>query len=105
MLSVLATLVAATAADEDAVESNKTPFLPGRVVGAVIDVDAATGTDAVIVIESSPDDSTYTVVLTHTGIGGQTVGNVKCDKYMRSSVTTAAGTVAGTYSAYLLSGD
>ena len=104
MFLVLADQVAATAAEEDAVELSATPFLPGRVVDAVIHVDAATGTDAVIEIESSPDDSTYTTVLTHTGIGGITVGNIKCDKYMRSSVTTAAGTVAGNYSAYLQAG-
>ena len=105
MISVLANLVAATVANQTAVASNKTPFLPGRIVGAAIHVDAATGTDAVIVIQSSPDDSTYTTVLTHTGIGGMTTGNVKCDKYMRVGVTTAAGTVAGNYSAFLQSGD
>jgi hypothetical protein len=105
MYLVLANNVTGDATDEASVESNKTPFLPGRTVGAVIDVDAATGTDAVIIIESSPDDSTWTTVLTHTGIGGVTVGNVKCDKYMYVGVTTAAGTVDGTYSAYLQSGD
>jgi len=105
MYLVLADKVAATAADEASVESNKTPFLPGRTVGAVIHVDAATGSDAVIEIESSPDDSVWSTVLTHTGIGGITVDNIKCDKFMRSSVTTAAGTIAGNYSAYLQSGD
>jgi len=105
MYSVLADKVAGSVANQTSVESNKTPFLPGRTVGAVIDVDAATGTDAVIVIQSSPDDSAWTTVLTHTGIGGQTVGNVKCDKYMRAGVTTAAGTAVGSYSAYLQSGD
>jgi hypothetical protein len=105
MLLSLASKVAGSVADQDGVACDATPFLPGRVVEAYILVDAATGTDAVITIDSSPDDTTYTTVLTHTGIGGMTVGNVKCAEYMRASVTTAAGTVAGNFSAYLRSGD
>ena len=105
MISVLADLVAGTVAAQTAVESNKTPFLPGRMVAAHIVPSAdMAGTDAVIVIQSSPDDSTYTTVLTMTGIGPK-VGMVKCDKYMRANVTTAAGTTAGEYSAWLSSGD
>ena len=104
MILELADNVAGTATAEASVESNATPFLPGRVVEAVIVGDGITGTDAVIEIESSPDDTVWTVVMTLTGLGSK-AGNVKCDQYMRANVDTAGGTTPGTYSAWLSSGD
>ena len=104
-VSMLATLAAGTATDETAVAMTVTPFLPERVVEAYIVPSAdMAGTDAVIVIQSSPDNSTWTTVLTMTGLG-PTAGNVELDAYMRAGVTTAAGTTAGEYSAWLRAGD
>lgn len=98
----LVTGVAATAGDKTAVEvGNTTPFLPGRDVVAHIDLDGATGTDAVIAIDGSDDNVTFTAdVATYTGLGHSSV-SVKCYKYMRASVTTAAGTTAGLLSVWL----
>ena len=104
MILELADNVAGTATAETAVTLTATPFLPGRTVEAVIVGNAITGTAAVIEIESSPDNSVWTVVMTLTGLGSK-AGNVKCDKYMRANVDTAGGTTAGTYSAWLSSGD
>ena len=105
MISVLADNVAGTVADQTAIESNKTPFLPGRMVAAHIVTGGITGTVPSILIESSPDDSTYTTVLECDQISGGKVGMVKCDKYMRAGVDTAGGTTAGRYTAWLSSGD
>ena len=105
MLQVLADNVAGTVADQTAVESNKTPFLPGRVVGAHISTGGITGTVPSIIIESSPDGTTWTTVLTCNQIDGGKVGNVVCAKYMRAGVETAGGTTAGRYSAWLSAGD
>jgi len=103
---VLAASVAATAGDKTAVlVGTETPFLPGRYVEYEIDLDAATGTDAVIAIDGSDDNDTFVADLaTYTGIHRK-VGMVKCYKYMRASVTTAAGTLAGTVHVALRSGD
>lgn len=105
MISVLADLAAGSVAAQSSVSSTKTPFLPGRVVSAYIAPSAdMAGTDAVIVIQSSPDDSVWTDVLTMTGIGPK-VGNITLDKHMRVNVTTAPGTTDGEYSAWMSSGD
>lgn len=98
----LANGVAATAGDKTSVlVGNTTPFLPGRDVVAHIDLDGATGTDAVIAIDGSDDDSTWVAdVATYTGLGHATV-SCKVYKYMRASVTTAAGTAAGLLSVFL----
>jgi len=105
MLQILADVVAGTATAEDSVQSNKTPFLPGRMVEAYINVSSTVGDgNAVVKIQSSPDDTAWTDVLIGGGVSDK-VGMVKCDKYMRATVTTAAGTTAGVYSAYLRGGD
>lgn len=98
----LVTGVAASAGDKTSVlVGNETPFLPGRDVVAHIDLDGATGTDAVIAIDGSDDDATFVADLaTYTGLGHASV-SVKCYKYMRASVTTAAGTTAGLLSVWL----
>ncbi len=104
-VQMLATLATGNATDEASVEMTVTPFLPEREVEAYIAPSAdMAGTDAVIVIESSPDDSTWTTLLTMTGLG-PTAGNVILGKYMRVGVETAAGTTAGEYSAWLRAGD
>ena len=94
--------VAATAGDQASVlVGNTTPFLPGRDVVAHILLDDSEGTDAVIAIDGSDDDSTWVAdVATYTGLGH---GSVSCKvyKYMRASVTTAAGTTAGVLSVWL----
>ena len=105
MISVLADNVAGSVADQTAVESFKTPFLPGRMVAAHIMTGGITGTVPSIIIESSPDNSTWTTVLTCNQIAGGKVGMVKCAKYMRAGVETAGGTTDGRYSAWLSSGD
>lgn len=105
MILVLADLAAGSVAAQSSVSSTKTPFLPNRVVSAYIAPSAdMAGNDAVIVIQSSPDDSVWTTVLTMTGIGFK-VGNVTLDKHMRANVTTAADGTDGEYSAWLSSGD
>lgn len=98
----LASGEAATAGDITSVlVGNETPFLPGRDVVAHIDLDGAVGTDAVIAIDGSDDDTTWVADLaTYTGLGHASV-SVKCYKYMRASVTTAAGTTAGLVSVWL----
>ena len=104
-VKMLATLAAGSATDEASVEMTETPFLPGREVEAYIFTSAdMSGTDAVIIIESSPDDSTWSTLLTMTGIG-PTAGNITLDRYMRAGVETAAGTTAGEYTAFLRAGD
>ena len=105
MLQILANNVAGTVANQTGIESNKTPFLPGRVVEAHIESGGMTGTVPSVKIQSSPDDSVWTDVLELDQLDGNKVGNVVCDKYMRAMVATAAGTLAGRYSAYLSSGD
>lgn len=105
MLSVLADNVAATVADQTAVESNKTPFIPGRKASAHIELGGATGTVPSILIESSPDNSVWTTVLELDQLDGNKVGDVTLDRYMRAGVDTAAGTSPGRYSAYLDTGD
>lgn len=98
----LANGVAASVGDKTAVlVGMQTPFLPGRDVVAHIDLDGATGTNAVIAIDGSPDNSTWTAdVATYTGLGHTSV-SCKVYKYMRASVTTAAGTTAGLLSVWL----
>ncbi len=104
-VSMLATLAEGTATYETGVAMTVTPFLPEREVEAYIVPSAdMAGNDAVIVIQSSPDNSDWTTVLTMTGIG-PTAGNVILGKYMRVGVTTAADGTDGEYSAWLRAGD
>lgn len=94
--------VAATAGDQTAVlVGNTTPFLPGRDVVAHFDAEGATGTAPVYVIDGSDDNSTWVTDLCTTSEVGHSSVSVKCYKYMRASITTAAGTAAGTLSVWL----
>ncbi len=100
-VQMLATLATGNATDEASVEMTVTPFLPLREVECYIAPSAdMAGNDAVIVIQSSPDDSTWTTVFTMTGIG-PSAGNIVLGVYMRVGVTTAADGTAGEYSAWL----
>lgn len=105
MLSILADNVAGSAGAESSVESNKTPFLPGRKASAHIELGGATGSVPSIKIQSSPDDSAWTDVLELVQLNGNKVGDVTLDKHMRVTVATAAGSSDGRYSAYLQTGD
>ena len=89
---------AATAGDKTAVlVGNATPFLPGRKVRAIIDAQGQTGTAPAWAIDGSPDNSSWTAdIATSVVAAGQEAVEVECYKYMRASVTTAAGTTAGT---------
>ena len=104
-VQMLATLATGSATDEASVEMTVTPFLIGREVEAYIAPSAdMAGNDAVIVIQSSPDDSDWTTLLTMTGLG-PTAGNIILNKHMRVGVTTAADGTDGEYSAWLRAGD
>lgn len=104
MFQILADNVTGDAGAEDSVESNKTPFLPGRTVETIVATDGATGTAPDYSIEGSDNDSDWTVLQTIDSLG-TTFGSVKCYKYMRFQVNTAAGTADGTVSCALRSGD
>lgn len=107
MLSILADSVAGSAASQTAVESMKTPFLPGRVVSAYIMQNGMTGTVPSIIIEGSNTSATtgFTDLLECDQIHGGKVGDVVMYKWMRLRVATAPGTVVGRLSAWLSSGD
>lgn len=105
-LLVLADNVAGTAAAQTSVDSaDTTPFITRRVVEAYIIQNGMTGTVPSITIQSSPDNSVWTTVLTLATLGGGKFGNVTCERYMRANVATAAGTLAGRYSAFLRASD
>lgn len=93
--------VAASAGDQTAVlVGNETPFLPGRDVVAHFDAEGASGGSPVYAIDGSDDNSTWVAdIATTTEVGHSSV-SVKCYKYMRASITTAA-TTAGTLSVWL----
>jgi len=88
---------AASAGDKTAVAvGGKTPFLPGRKARVVFEASGQTGTAPAWAVDTSPDDVTYTEAATSVVADGVDAQEIVCDKYMRASVTTAAGTLAGT---------
>jgi len=91
---------AATAGDKTAVDlGSKTPFLPGRTVNAVFHAHGQTGTAPAWAIDGSSDNSTWVAdIATSVVAAGVEAKPVVCYRYMRASVTTAAGTLAGTLS-------
>lgn len=97
-VTLLAAGTAATAGDKTAVNvGGKTPFLPGRKCRVVFNAVGQTGTAPAYAVDGSDDGTTYTADVATCVLGaGQTVVEAVCYKYMRPSVTTAAGTVAGT---------
>lgn len=91
---------AATAQDFTAVNvGNTTPFLPGRDVVAHFH-STGSGTAPAYAIDGSDDNSTWVADIATTAAVGHSSKSVKCYKYMRASVTTAAGT-AGIISVWL----
>jgi len=94
---------AATAGDITAVEVGKvTPFMPGRTVRAIFSAHGQTGTAPAWAIDGSEDNSTWVAdIATSVVAAGVEAVDVICYRYMRASVTTAAGTLAGTLSVHL----
>lgn len=104
-LTLQAAGVAATAGDSTSVNvGNKTPFLPGRTVRAIFDARGQAGTDPVYQIDGSDDDTTWVSDVCASNVtkgDGITAVDVTCYRYMRVTVTTAAGTTAGTLGVHL----
>lgn len=92
--------VAATAGDQTSVNvGNTTPFLPGRDVVAHFH-SSGSGTDPAYAIDGSDDDTTWVADIATTVEVGHSSVSCKVYKYMRATVTTAAGT-AGVISVWL----
>ena len=102
-VQLLAPGTAATAGDVAAVTIGmKTPFLPGRIARAVFDARGQTGTAPAWAIDGSVDNSTWVAdIATSVVAAGSEEKDVVLYKYMRASVTTAAGTLAGTLGIHL----
>lgn len=101
MLLTLGAAVDATAvAAQTGVETQDTPFAPGFNAIACIDCTGLTGSP-VIVIQTSPDNSTYTTVATLNVVTRSSYKvEITLSKYARLNVTT--GGTAGTLDAYLM---
>lgn len=89
---------AATAGDKTAVNvGGNTPFLPNRKCRVVFDARGQTGTAPAYAVDGSDDNSTWTAdIATSTVAEGSEAVEAVAYNYMRASVTTAAGTTAGT---------
>jgi hypothetical protein len=101
-VTLLAAETAATAGDKASVDvGGKTPFLPNRKCRAVFNSDGS-GTDPVYQIDGSDDNSTWTADVCDSNVtkSGHVEVEATCYRYMRATVTTAAGT-AGTLSVHL----
>jgi len=91
---------AATAQDFTAVlVGNTTPFLPGRDVVAHF-YSTGSGSAPAYAIDGSSDNSTWVADIATSVAVGQSSKSCKVYKYMRASITTAAGT-AGILSVWL----
>lgn len=98
--TLLAAVSAASAAAGTAQLLDVSPFLEGQNARGVIALSPDAAGSVVVKIQSSPDNTTWTDVLTLTGVGNPTLeGEVTCDKYMRGNVTGAGS--AGKVSVYL----
>lgn len=98
---VLAESVSGTAvAAQTAVGATVTPFLEGRDVVLHVVSNGLT-VSPTILVQTSPDNSTWTTVATHNVLVDKQY-NVKCGRYNRTNVTVGAG--AGTFSAYMVNG-
>ncbi len=104
-LTLLAGATAASAGDKASVNvGTKTPFLPGRSVRAIFDARGQTGTAPVYQIDGSSDNSSWTADVADSDVVlGEAITSVMvtCYEYMRVTVTTAAGTLAGTLGVHL----
>jgi hypothetical protein len=94
---------AATAGDKTSVDvGGKTPFLPGRKVRVIFDAEGQSGTAPAWAVDGSDDDTTWTAdIATSVVAAGSEAVEAVAYRYMRASVTTAAGTTAGTLSVRL----
>ena len=104
-ITLLAAGTAATAGDKTSVNvGNATPFLPGRTVRAIFDARGQTGTAPEYQLDGSDDDTTWVEDICASAVvvgEGITAVDVPCYRYMRVTVTTAAGTTAGTLGVHL----
>ena len=102
-VQLLAPGTAASAGDKTAVTIGmKTPFLPGRLARVVFDARSQTGTAPAWAIDGSVDNSTWVADLATSAVAaGSDRKDVILYKYMRVSVTTAAGSTEGTLGVHL----
>lgn len=100
---MLLTAAAATAGDKTAVEvPNVTPFLTNRKALVRFAAHGQAGTAPAWAVDGSLDGTTYVAdIATSVVAAGEQVKEVTVYPYMRASVTTAAGTTAGTLSVSL----
>lgn len=92
---------AATAGDKASVQIGN-EFMPGRKARVIFDARGQTGTAPAWAIDGSANNSSWTAdIATSVVAEGSEAKEVTCYKYMRASVTTAAGTTAGTLSVRL----
>lgn len=98
--TLLSAVSAAAAAAGSTQTMGTTPFLDGQNVRARIALSADAAGSVVVKIQGSDDGTTWTDLLTHTGVGiPQTEAEVTCKAYMRGNVTGAGS--AGKASAFL----
>ena len=100
-LTGTAAVSAAAVAAQTGVQLTVTPLLPGRNCIAKVYMHAVTGSPTIL-IQSSPDNSAWTTVATHTSLASAEHNIAATDKYMRANMSVAGG--AGTYSVYLTDG-
>lgn len=100
---MLLTAAAASAGDKTAVAiPNKTPFLHNRQAAVRFSAHGQAGTAPAWAVDGSHDNSTWVSdIATSVVAGGEEVKEVTVYAYMRASVTTAAGSTAGTLSVSL----
>lgn len=104
-MTTLATLAndvsLATAAAQTGVALNYSPFLPYRSVLGFLSVAGATGSWTIL-IQTSPDNATWTTAVTLTGSGQIPSQHfeVTTDLYIRTDVSVAG--TAGTFTCQLI---
>lgn len=97
-LLIASQVSAAAAAAQAGVATNVTPFLPTRSATLNVDVDGITGTPTIL-IQTSPDNATWTTQATISAQKSMLVEEITLDKYIRLDVSVAGS--AGTVSAWL----
>ena len=95
---MLLTAGAATAGDKTAVAvADETPFLTGREALVRFAAHGQAGTAPAWAVDGSLDNSTWVAdIATSVVAAGEEIKKVIVYPYMRASVTTAAGSTAGT---------
>jgi len=96
----LLTGAAATAGDKTSVDmGGNTPFLPNRPVRFIFQAEGQAGTAPAWAVDGSDDDTVWVAdIATSVVANGSEAVEAIAYRYMRASVTTAAGTTAGTLS-------